>query len=161
HGLLPGQTVGQAMDALLEYGANALLVSGVPGDSQQREYLLRDENGQSVRWASHSGEPVMDSDALLATAVTCELARGGDMVQAIDRSLAVTGAMADRSFKPGMGGRIFDRSRSCPKTNYAFPEACMACRLNGRIPSECLPHCPLPRQVGGAPSSGGATLAHR
>src|SRR5690606_21877865 len=112
HGLLPGQTLGQAMDALLDYGANALLVSGVPGDSQQREYLLRDENGQTVRWASHSGEPVMDSDGLLATAITCELARGGDMVQAIDRSLAVTGAMADRSFKPGMGGRIFDRSRS-------------------------------------------------
>lgn len=113
HGLLPGQTLDQAMDALLAYGVSTLLVSGVPGaSSHQRDYLLRDENGQTARWASASGDPVIDSDGLLATAISCELARGSDMLAAVERSLAVVNAMGARSFKPGMGGRIFDRSRT-------------------------------------------------
>ena len=112
HGVLPGQTLDQAMDALLEYGAGTLLVSGVPGTGPQRDYLLRDENGHTARWASQGGEPVIDSDGLLATAITCELARGSEMPAAVERGMAAVNAMGERSFKPGMGGRIFDRSRT-------------------------------------------------
>ena len=112
HGVLPGQSVGQAIEALLSYGASTLLVSGVPGANQQREYLLRDENGLTARWSSHGGEPVIDSDGVLATAITCELARNSDMLAAVERSMAVLQAMSARSFQPGMGGRIYDRSRT-------------------------------------------------
>lgn len=112
HGLLPGQTVGQAMEALLGYGAGTLLVSGVPGTGHQRDYVLRDENGQTARWPAPGGEPIIDSDGLLATAITCELARNIDMLAAVERSMAVVTAMGARSFQPGMGGRIYDRSRS-------------------------------------------------
>ena len=112
HGLLPGQTLGQAMDALLEYGASSLLVSGVPGTGHQRDYLLRDENGQTARWAAKRGDPIIDSDGLLATSIACELARGSDMLAAVERSMAIVNTMGERSFKPGMGGRIFDRSRT-------------------------------------------------
>lgn len=111
HGLLPGQALGQAIEALLDYGASTLLVSGVPGAGNQRDYLLQDENGQTARWASPGGDPVIDSDGLLATAITCELARGRDMLVAVERSMVMLKAMSTRSFKPGMGGRIFDRSR--------------------------------------------------
>lgn len=112
HGLLPGRTLERAMEALLEYGASALLVSGVPGMGAQRGYLLRDEHGQTARWTSRLSEPVSDSDGLLATAITTELARGGEVPPAVDRGVAVANAMADRVFQPGMGGRIFNRSRS-------------------------------------------------
>ncbi|NLC34848.1 MAG: hydroxymethylpyrimidine/phosphomethylpyrimidine kinase [Alcaligenaceae bacterium] len=112
HGLLPGHTLAHAMDALLNYGASALLVSGVPGTGAQRDYLLRDEHGQSTRWPSPVSDPVSDSDGLLATALTTELARGTELPQAVDRSVAIVNAMAKRIFQPGMGGRIFNRSRS-------------------------------------------------
>ncbi|HLT99647.1 MAG TPA: bifunctional hydroxymethylpyrimidine kinase/phosphomethylpyrimidine kinase, partial [Burkholderiaceae bacterium] len=51
HGVLPGQTTDHAINALLEYGASAVLVSGVPGSGKTRDYVLLDENSQSARWA--------------------------------------------------------------------------------------------------------------
>ena len=112
HGLLPGHTLDRAMDALLEYGASALLVSGVPGTGTSRDYLLRDEHGQTARWTSHLGDPVSDSDGLLATAIATGLARGSEVPPAVEHGVALVNAMADRIFQPGMGGRIFNRSRS-------------------------------------------------
>ncbi len=112
HGVLPGQTTDHAINALLEYGASAVLVSGVPGSGKTRDYVLLDENSQSARWAVEVSEPIIDSDGLLATAVTCELAHGSEMSLAIERGIAYVNAMAARRFQPGMGGRIFNRSRS-------------------------------------------------
>lgn len=112
HGLLPGHTLERALDALLEYGANALLVSGVPGIGMQRGYLLRDEHNQTTRWASPINEPVIDTDGLLATAVTAALAHGREVPQAVDQAIALARAMSERVIQPGMGARIFNRSRS-------------------------------------------------
>jgi len=112
HGLLPGQTLERAMEALLEYGANALLISGVPGVGSQRGYLFRDEHEQTARWGSPFSEPVIDADGLLATAITTELAHGREVPQAVEHAMARTGAMAARVFQPGMGRRIFNRNRS-------------------------------------------------
>ncbi|HLU78365.1 MAG TPA: bifunctional hydroxymethylpyrimidine kinase/phosphomethylpyrimidine kinase [Burkholderiaceae bacterium] len=112
HGVLPGQTTDHALSALLEYGASAVLVSGVPGSGKQRDYLLLDENGQTARWPVELSEPVIDGVGLLATAITCRLAQGCELAQAVEQGIAVVGAMAPRSFQPGMGGRIFNRSRS-------------------------------------------------
>ena len=112
HGLLPGQTLERAMDALLEYGASALLISGVPGIGMQRGYLLRDEHSQTARWASPISEPVIDTDGLLATAATVALARGSEVPQAVDQAIALVSTMSERVIQPGMGARIFNRSRS-------------------------------------------------
>src|SRR5690606_26585878 len=100
-----------AMEALLEYGASALLVSGVPGAGQQRGYLLCDEHGQTTRWASTMSESVIDTDGLLATVITTELARGGEIPRAVENSIAMCARMTTRVFQPGMGSKIFDRSR--------------------------------------------------
>lgn len=110
HGLLPGNSPDQAMDALLEYGASALLVSGVPETGSQRSYLLRDEHGQTTRWASVIDEPVIDTDGLLATAAATALARGDEVPQAVEHAMAVINGMGERIFQPGMGARIFNRS---------------------------------------------------
>ncbi len=114
HGLLPGNTPDRAMEALLEYGASALLVSGVPGSDASRSFLLRDENGGTARWAAARGEPVTvtDTDGLLATVITAELARGKEVQQAVEHGLAVAAGMVERVFQPGMGARIFNRSRT-------------------------------------------------
>ena len=112
HGLLPGQSLERALQALLSYGSSALLISGVPGVGSQRGYLLHDENGQTARWASPLHEPVIDADGLLATAVATMLAQGRELPQAIDLALSMTSTMAKRVFQPGMGARIFNRSRS-------------------------------------------------
>lgn len=111
HGLLPGNTLERAMEALLEYGASALLVSSVPGSGSQRGYLLRDEHGQTSRWPAAGAEPVVDTDGLLATAIAAELARGTEIPQAVDHAMGVVAGMAGRIFQPGMGARIFNRSR--------------------------------------------------
>lgn len=112
HGLLPGHTLEHAMEALLDYGASALLVSGTPGAGTQRDYLLRDEHGQTTRWPSSVNDPINDSAGLLATVLTTELARGAELQQAVDRSVTIVNAMVKRIFQPGMGGRILNRSRS-------------------------------------------------
>jgi len=112
HGVLPGSTLEHAMEALLDYGASALLVSGVPGVGRQRSLLLRDEHGQTARWSATGGEPTIDTDGLLATAITTELARGSEIPRAVDHGVAVLSSMAGRVFQPGMGSRIFNRSRS-------------------------------------------------
>ena len=112
HGMLPGASLETAMESLLEYGASALLVSGVPATGKQRSYLLQDEHGQTARWAATGGESVIDADGLLATAIVTQLARGRELLQAVEHGVTVAGGMAARVFHPGMGARIFNRSRS-------------------------------------------------
>lgn len=112
HGLLPGSKLDTALDALLDYGVNAVLVTGAPGAGNELTCLLRDEHGQSRRWPAVGGAPVVDADGLLATAITTELARGAEVPDAVDRGLGIARAMAQRVFQPGMGSRIFNRSRS-------------------------------------------------
>ncbi len=112
HGLLPGDTPEQAMSALLEYGASALLVSGVPGPDGTRSYLLRDENGQTSRLAANTDSSVTDVDGLVATAIATELAHGREVPQAVERGLSLAAGMNARVFQPGMGARIFNRSRT-------------------------------------------------
>jgi len=111
HGILPGSTFETALEALLEYGVNAVLVTGVPGNGSDLCYLLRDEHGQTTRWAAAGGQPIIDTGGLLATAAATELARGGEVPLAVDRAIAIAGGMARRVFQPGMGARIFNRSR--------------------------------------------------
>lgn len=110
HGILPGTTLDNAMEALLEYGASALLVSGVPGSGTQRNYLLRDEHGQTSRWPAPLEKPVVDTDGLLATAITTALARGREIPDAVEQGMAIASGMSGRVFQPGMGSHIFRRS---------------------------------------------------
>ena len=110
HGLLPGTTLEQAMTSLLEYGASALLVSGVPGLGPQRSYVIRDEHGHTTRSAATIGDPVLGSDSLLATAIAAELARGSEVPYAAEYGIAKINALTANSFQPGMGARIFNRS---------------------------------------------------
>ncbi len=111
HGLLPGETLEDAMEALLGYGASALLISGVSGIGPKRSFLLRDELGQTANWADASDAAVLGSDSLLATAIASELARGGEIPPAVAHGIDVVNRMAARTFQPGMGARIFNRSR--------------------------------------------------
>src|SRR5690606_42041323 len=99
---------------------------------------LLDENSQSARLAVEVSEPIIDSDGLLATAVTCELAHGSEMSLAIERGIAYVNAMAARRFQPGMGGRIFDRSRSCAP-RYVAPAVSTRLRRNGKTHNAWLP----------------------
>lgn len=112
HGLLPGQSLETAIEALLEYGASALLISGVPRVGNERDYLLCDEHGQKARWGGQTTDPILDSDGLLATVAATQLARGVEIPAAAERAVAIVNAMSGRQFQPGMGGRIFNRSRS-------------------------------------------------
>ena len=112
HGLLPGNTLERAAEALLSYGASALLISGVPGLGPKRSYLLRDENGQTNQWASPAGEPALGTDSLLSTAIAAELARGTEVPRATEYGINIANGMGGRVFQPGMGARIFNRSRT-------------------------------------------------
>jgi Hydroxymethylpyrimidine/phosphomethylpyrimidine kinase len=110
HGLLPGTSLEQAVASVLEFGASALLVSGVPSGGSQRFYFYRDENGQTSQFAAQATETVLGTDSLMATAIAAELARGSEVPVAVDYGLACINAMNGRSFQPGMGAKIFNRS---------------------------------------------------
>lgn len=112
HGLLPGTTPERAMEAILEYGASALLVCGTPVAESRAGYLLRDENGETMQWPGAAADTVLGTDELLATCITTQLARGKELAAAVDRGIAALASMSARAFQPGMGGRIYNRSRS-------------------------------------------------
>lgn len=110
-GILPGSAFESALDALLEYGANAVLVTGVPQSGAGLSCILRDEHGQTQRWPAVNSQPVAGTDGLLATVIATEMARGHEVPQAVERGLDIARAMASRVFQPGMGTRILNRSR--------------------------------------------------
>lgn len=109
-GLLPDTTPENPAQALLEYGANWVLICGATVRPGQSGYILQGRNQQTRTWTQASPPArLQDPDGPLACAITAALAAGHNMVEAIDLAVNQARRLTDNSFQPGMGQLLVNR----------------------------------------------------
>lgn len=110
-GMLAGTGANTPAQALLHYGAKWVLTSGAPLRPGQGSYLLQGQENQTANWPWQAPPARLhDADGPLACAITVELARGNSVQTAVEAALSAVAAQRSRSFQPGMGHRLINRS---------------------------------------------------
>ncbi|TAM88368.1 MAG: hydroxymethylpyrimidine/phosphomethylpyrimidine kinase [Candidimonas sp.] len=113
HGFLSAHGGGSPAEIVLEYQAKWALITGAPLRPGQRSYQLLGADKQTRQWPwAPPPERVMGTEGLLGCVVALELARGLDVPQAVEEAIHHTATLAGRSFQPGMGHRLINRSIS-------------------------------------------------
>lgn len=110
-GLLSGAPPDRPAQALLDHGASWVLSCGAPVRPGQTGYVLQGNEQQSRTWTENAlPSRLMDSEGPLACAITAELAKGHTVPQAVEHALASSRALVTRSFQPGMGQLLINRT---------------------------------------------------
>jgi hydroxymethylpyrimidine/phosphomethylpyrimidine kinase len=113
HGLFMDHQAQAPAEALLQYGAKWVLTSAVAGRPGHGRHLLQGQDNQTSSWAWQApAARLSDADGPLACAVTTQLARGLDVRQAVETAIALATPLTLRTFQPGMGNRLINRSSS-------------------------------------------------
>jgi len=97
--------------ALLDYGAKWVLSTGAPLRPGQGGHLLQGQRNETSSW--HWQAPaarLADADGPLACAIAAQLAQGREILPAVEAALSISATLAARSFQPGMGQRLINRS---------------------------------------------------
>ena len=104
---------GTPAQALLQYGADWVLSTGAPLRPGQGSYMLQgvDNETASWNWQPPVGR-LADPDGPLACAITTQLAKGLTVPQAVESAISLSSAITARTFQPGMGHRLINRSTS-------------------------------------------------
>jgi hydroxymethylpyrimidine/phosphomethylpyrimidine kinase len=111
HGLLPATGTEPPAQAFLEYGAKWVLTTGTPQRPGHGTYLLMGQDKQTFNWPWQPPTTrLIDADGPLSCAITLQLAQGQDMPRAVEAAIKQTLALTARSFQPGMGHRLINRS---------------------------------------------------
>ncbi|MGO3131833.1 MAG: bifunctional hydroxymethylpyrimidine kinase/phosphomethylpyrimidine kinase [Alcaligenes sp.] len=98
-----------AVETLLNNGANAVLVSGIPGTAGQWHARFQGHHGRlDYSLPLDSGVRQQDTDSLLATACLSFLAQGHELDNAVESALLHLQERASDTFQPGMGHRLFN-----------------------------------------------------
>lgn len=110
-GVLAGADADTPVEALLQFGAKWVLTSGAPLRPGHGSYQLQGPDSQTFSWPWQAPPTRLnDADGPLACAITAQLARGLKVQQAVDTALSAPATLASRSFQPGMGHRLINRS---------------------------------------------------
>lgn len=106
-GLLSSTRADDPIQALLELGADHVLCSNTALSPDLNGWSLHSQDQASRRWPwPPSIIRSYDSDALLATILTCLLARGLDPVEAAQQAITTASAMTEHTVHPGMGQHL-------------------------------------------------------
>lgn len=104
---------GTPAQALLQYGANWVLTTGAPLRPGHGSHLLQGSGNETANW---NWQPpvarLCDPDGPLACAITVQLAMGREVPQAVEAAISLSAPLAARTFQPGMGHRLINRSAS-------------------------------------------------
>lgn len=112
-GVFAGTDADTPAQALLQYGAKWVLTTGAPLRPGQGSYLLQGQDKQTANWTWQAPPARLnDPDGPLACTITAQLARGLDVQQAVEAALSLLASQGARSFQPGMGHRLINRSAS-------------------------------------------------
>lgn len=110
-GVFAGTDAESPAQALLQYGANWVLTTGAPLRPGQGSHLLQGQQSETASWNWQAPPArLIDADGPLTCAIAAQLARGLDVPQAVDAAISTAATLVSRSFQPGMGHRIIDRS---------------------------------------------------
>jgi len=106
-GLLSAVGADDPIEALLELGASHVLSSNSAISPDRNGLTLHTRDEPARRW-SWAPAPIRSSDAesLLATVLTCMLARGLEPPEAVRQAVATSTAMLEQRIHPGMGQHI-------------------------------------------------------
>lgn len=97
--------------ALLQYGAKWVLTSGAPLRPGHGSHLLQGQGNRMASWAWQApGARLCDADGPLACAITAQLARGIELQKAVEAAILQSAPLIARTFQPGMGHRLINRS---------------------------------------------------
>jgi hydroxymethylpyrimidine/phosphomethylpyrimidine kinase len=97
--------------ALLQYGASWVLTTGAPLRPGHGSHMLRGQQGETASWNWQAPPSrLIDANGPLTCAIAAQLARGLDVQKAVDAAISAAAPLVARSFQPGMGQRIIDRS---------------------------------------------------
>ncbi len=110
-GVFSASAASTPAQALLDYGAKWVLSTGAPLRPGQGSHLLQGQRNVTSSW--HWQAPtarLADADGPLACAIAVQLAQGLDVVPAVEAAVSMAGPLAARSFQPGMGQRLINRS---------------------------------------------------
>ncbi|WP_298014458.1 bifunctional hydroxymethylpyrimidine kinase/phosphomethylpyrimidine kinase [uncultured Castellaniella sp.] len=112
-GLLSAAGADDPVQALLELGADHVLCSNASLSSGLNGLTLHSRDQASRRWP-WSTAPVRasDGDSLLATVLTCLLARGLDPAEAAQQAVATATNLMAHPFHPGMGQHLLQHTLS-------------------------------------------------
>jgi hydroxymethylpyrimidine/phosphomethylpyrimidine kinase len=110
-GVFAGIDTESPAQALLQYGAKWVLTTGAPLRPGQGSHLLQGQQNETASWNWQAPSArLIDADGPLTCAIAAQLARGLDVQPAVDAAISAAAPLVSRSFQPGMGHRIIDRS---------------------------------------------------
>lgn len=111
HGFFAGSEAQTPAESLLEFGATWVLSSGTPMRPGHGSYLLQGHDKQTAQWTWQAPlARLNDADGPLTCAIATQMARGLDVQQAINAAMPLLATVGSRSFQPGMGQRLFNRT---------------------------------------------------
>lgn len=110
-GVFAGSTANTAVQALLQFGAKWVLSTGAPLRPGYGSHLLQGQQNETTSWNWQAPPArLADADGPLTSAITTQLARGMTVQQAVESAIALSTPLLARSFQPGMGHRLINRS---------------------------------------------------
>jgi len=110
-GMFSGMDADTPAQALLDYGAKWVLSTGAPLRPGLGSHLLQGRHSETGSWNRQApAARLADADGPLACAITAQLARGLDVPAAVDAAIALAEPLAGRTFQPGMGHLLINRS---------------------------------------------------
>ncbi|NYT58132.1 bifunctional hydroxymethylpyrimidine kinase/phosphomethylpyrimidine kinase [Alcaligenaceae bacterium] len=102
---------GTPAQSLLQYGATWVLSTGAPLRPGHGSHLLQGPGNETASWSwQPPATRLADPDGPLACAITAQLALGRTVPQAVEAAIAAAAPLATRTFQPGMGQRLINRS---------------------------------------------------
>ena len=108
-GMLPGSNEPQQI--LLDHGASWALSTAAPLRQGQHSYLLSNQDNDTFHWPWAAPEArLSDPDGPLVAAIAANVARGMAIPQAVKQAIATSHELTRRTFQPGMGHRLINRS---------------------------------------------------
>ncbi|MBC7203837.1 MAG: bifunctional hydroxymethylpyrimidine kinase/phosphomethylpyrimidine kinase [Pusillimonas sp.] len=111
-GLLPRRGT-SAAETLMQFGAKWVLTTNTPLRPGQRAYVLQGPEQTLKSWPwTPPAHRISNQNGPLGCALTVELARGRTVPQATESALSLAAPFGARTFRPGMGAQIFNRSTS-------------------------------------------------
>ena len=95
----------------LKHGAGHTLTVNAPISATERGYILHSKTAQQKQWSHpHLPNRLLDSDGLLASLITAELAKEFTLKTAISNALTTMRIKLQYTFQPGMGHLFFNHT---------------------------------------------------
>ncbi len=96
----------EAARCMRDFGAKAVLITGGHASGDPDDFLLSDAGGQWLRGTRQATGPVHGTGCALSSAIAARLARGEDLLAAVERAKRFVERAIARAYAAGSGARL-------------------------------------------------------